>query len=85
MGFLPAKAKKPFFIPLTYQEISAFFDKKRDTTTETTETTSAPAIGIRQKRQALKEFLASSNAKICFDAQQCLKIVFCLFPTTVGK
>lgn len=86
IGFLPAKAKKPFFVPLTHQEISHFFESKEEGKEEKKQRkgSESTSISIKHKRHLMKKFLASANTKVCYDTQQCLKTVFCMFPNSLG-
>ncbi len=97
LGFLPAKAKKPYYLPLTYQEIHTYVEQGEKAKKEKVHINSLLStlwfnsymfakddVSLQEKCEAVKEFISSDTHKVCFDLQQSIKIPLCLFPRHAG-
>ncbi|ELR25164.1 DNA polymerase I domain containing protein [Acanthamoeba castellanii str. Neff] len=82
VGFLPAKAKRPYFVPLnihditTYSAAAAAAEEAAEADSETKEVT------LADRCEVLKRFVESESirGKVCYDTQESLKPILALYP-----
>ncbi|KAL6041121.1 DNA polymerase I, variant 2 [Balamuthia mandrillaris] len=83
LTFLPAKSKRPFFLPLSWNEIQSEKNTETNKTgvKEESDKKKQRVVTYEEKRLLVKEFLESQNEKLCFNAQEACKVLFSMFPT----